>query len=152
MKRIYFSAIAAFAAVAAFFLTRKNNTVPSELGVVNGELAPAPASSSGVSSQTEGKNYVVPFPVIDESRDWNSLLYALEQQDNKEILTKTSNYVHAVFSSPVMCFKDDVEFYFHREAGHIDVRAAARLGKYDMGVNRRRVEDIRWKYLELMHQ
>lgn len=151
MRALYISLTALFAA-AAVFVIKKNNTVPPDLGVVNGKLAPEPVSSNGVSSQAQGDKYVEPFPVLDEANDWNSLLYALEMQERKQVLTKTSNYVHAVFRSPAMCFKDDVEFYFHRTAGHIDVRAAARLGRYDMGVNRKRVEVIRQKYLSLINQ
>jgi uncharacterized protein (DUF1499 family) len=42
-----------------------------------------------------------------------------------------------------MGFVDDVEFYTDDSAKVIHVRSASRLGKSDLGVNRKRVEDIR---------
>jgi uncharacterized protein (DUF1499 family) len=42
-----------------------------------------------------------------------------------------------------MGFVDDTEFYFPPDEAIIHVRAAARLGESDLGVNRRRLEQIR---------
>ena len=42
-----------------------------------------------------------------------------------------------------MGFIDDVEFYFDSNAEVIQVRSAARLGKSDLGVNRKRIDAIR---------
>jgi uncharacterized protein (DUF1499 family) len=42
-----------------------------------------------------------------------------------------------------MGFVDDLEFYFPREESVIHLRSAARLGESDLGVNRRRLEQIR---------
>jgi len=47
---------------------------------------------------------------------------------------------------PVFGFVDDVEFRFDRNTGCIHVRSASRLGISDLGVNRRRIEDIRRKF------
>ncbi len=47
------------------------------------------------------------------------------------------------FKSQLMGYVDDVEFYFDGKA--IQVRSASRLGKSDLGVNRKRIEDIRAK-------
>ena len=40
-------------------------------------------------------------------------------------------------------FVDDLEFYLDRLEKKIHVRSASRVGKYDFGANRRRVEAIR---------
>jgi uncharacterized protein (DUF1499 family) len=42
---------------------------------------------------------------------------------------------------------DDVEFRVDAAAHLIRVRSAARTGYFDLGVNRRRVEDIRGKLM-----
>ena len=44
-----------------------------------------------------------------------------------------------------MGFVDDIEFYAE-PSGLIHVRSAARLGKSDLGVNRKRVEAIRAQF------
>jgi uncharacterized protein (DUF1499 family) len=47
---------------------------------------------------------------------------------------------------------DDVKFLFSADQPVIDVRSASRVGYYDFGVNRRRIEDIRKRWNEeLMH-
>jgi uncharacterized protein (DUF1499 family) len=43
---------------------------------------------------------------------------------------------------------DDVEFLFSADQSVIDVRSASRVGYYDFGMNRRRIEDIRKKWNE----
>jgi Protein of unknown function (DUF1499) len=49
-----------------------------------------------------------------------------------------------------MGFVDDVEFWLDRTANVVHVRSASRLGKSDLGVNRKRVEQIRTKLAELL--
>lgn len=43
-------------------------------------------------------------------------------------------------------FRDDLECYFDAEEKSIHLRSASRLGYYDFGVNRRRVDDIRKRF------
>jgi len=45
-----------------------------------------------------------------------------------------------------MGFIDDVEFWQDPVAGVIQVRSASRLGQSDLGVNRRRIEEIRRRF------
>ncbi len=59
------------------------------------------------------------------------------------IVAETPAYFHAEFTSAVMRFVDDVEFALDESTRSINVRSASRLGKYDHGVNRKRVEEIR---------
>jgi uncharacterized protein (DUF1499 family) len=42
-----------------------------------------------------------------------------------------------------MKFVDDVEFWYDPTARVIQVRSASRVGKGDMGVNRKRIESVR---------
>ena len=48
-----------------------------------------------------------------------------------------------------MGFVDDSEFYFPQDEKTIQLRAAARLGESDLGVNRRRMEQIRLAFIDL---
>ncbi len=47
------------------------------------------------------------------------------------------------FTSAVMRFVDDVEFSLEGSTNSINLRSASRLGKSDLGVNRKRVEKLR---------
>jgi uncharacterized protein (DUF1499 family) len=51
-------------------------------------------------------------------------------------------YVKVEFRSAIFSFVDDVEFEFDDGAKVIHFRSASRLGYYDFGVNRRRMESI----------
>ena len=59
------------------------------------------------------------------------------------IIEQSDDYLYAEFESKLMGFIDDVEFYFDSNAEVIQVRSAARLGKSDLGVNRKRIDAIR---------
>ncbi|WP_083886972.1 DUF1499 domain-containing protein [Nodosilinea nodulosa] len=50
---------------------------------------------------------------------------------------------------PPLGFVDDTEFYLPEKEPVIHVRAAARLGESDLGVNRRRLEQIRFALKDL---
>jgi uncharacterized protein (DUF1499 family) len=60
-----------------------------------------------------------------------------------EITERSPNYLKAVFISKWMRFRDDVEVELDMQAGVIQWRSASRLGRSDLGVNRRRLDEIR---------
>jgi uncharacterized protein (DUF1499 family) len=57
----------------------------------------------------------------------------------------TGHYVHAKFTSRLFRFVDDVEFCIDDDLRIIHVRSSSRVGYFDFGVNRRRIERIRAK-------
>ncbi|MGF1673711.1 MAG: DUF1499 domain-containing protein, partial [Rivularia sp. (in: cyanobacteria)] len=60
-----------------------------------------------------------------------------------EVVENTDNYIHALSKSRIFKFVDDVEFYFPADENVIHIRSASRVGDSDLGVNRRRMEQIR---------
>jgi uncharacterized protein (DUF1499 family) len=58
-----------------------------------------------------------------------------------QVIQRRADYLYVEFSTPLMGFVDDVEFYCDGKA--IQVRSASRLGYSDLGVNRKRIEAIR---------
>ena len=118
---------------------------PVELGCVDGWLFRCPASPNCVSSQSADEgHYIKPFMyrgALEEAR--TALLSAIGELPRSEIVTVKPDYVHATFTSRWLRFVDDVEFCFDENSSVIHVRSASRLGYYDFGVNRRRVETIR---------
>jgi len=59
------------------------------------------------------------------------------------LVEEDETYLHYEFTSLLLRFVDDVEFLFDDEAKAIHFRSASRTGYGDLGVNRRRMEDIR---------
>jgi uncharacterized protein (DUF1499 family) len=54
----------------------------------------------------------------------------------------TGDYVHATVTTALWRFVDDVEFLWSEAEGVIHFRSASRLGRSDLGTNRRRMERI----------
>ena len=66
-----------------------------------------------------------------------------------KLITNEDIYWHVQFTTQLLRFIDDVEFYFDESQSLIHVRSASRKGYWDLGVNRRRVETIRSRFEEL---
>ncbi len=60
-----------------------------------------------------------------------------------KLVEETEGYLHYEFTSFLLRFVDDVEFVFDEGAKLVQFRSASRTGYSDLGVNRRRMEDIR---------
>jgi uncharacterized protein (DUF1499 family) len=59
------------------------------------------------------------------------------------IVTATDTYIHVECKSRIFRFIDDLELYFTSPSGIISIRSASRVGYWDFGANRRRVELLR---------
>ena len=114
-------------------------------GVVDGRLVPCPDSPNCVCSETaDGDAAIAPlaFPGEPEAA-LASLVEHLRAQPRVELVQVTPDYVHAVFTSALFRFRDDVEFRLDREARVIHGRSASRVGHSDLGANRRRIATLR---------
>ncbi|OKH21004.1 hypothetical protein NIES593_17205 [Hydrococcus rivularis NIES-593] len=115
---------------------------PTNLGVKDGKLAPCPGSPNCVNTQSQDpKSKIAPLPPVAIA----DLRKVIESMERTTIIEQTDNYLYAEFKSKLMGFVDDVEFYFDPNENVIHVRSASRLGQSDLGVNRKRVEEIRAK-------
>ncbi len=59
------------------------------------------------------------------------------------LVEEDESYLHYEFTSLLLRFVDDVEFLFDDETKTIHFRSASRTGYSDLGVNRRRMEQVR---------
>ncbi len=119
--------------------------VSSSLGLNNGHLSSCPASDNCVVSQNaDSKHAIDPIPYhVDRNAAKETLLKVLTVVPRTEVIEDTDNYIHALSKSRIFKFVDDVEFYFPPHESVIHVRSASRVGESDLGVNRRRLEQIR---------
>jgi uncharacterized protein (DUF1499 family) len=119
---------------------------PNTLGVKNGQLSPCPGSPNCVVSQgnPDAEHAIDP---IAYSGDPASALARLEalitEMPRTAIIEKNDTYLYAEFTSKLMGYVDDVEFYLDPANSVVHVRSASRLGESDLGVNRKRIEAIR---------
>ncbi len=124
---------------------------PTNLGVQSGQLAPCPSTPNCVSSQSQNaQNKIEPLTYSSSPTEAiANLKTVINSLPKTKIITETENYLYAEFTSALMGFVDDVEFYLDESAKTIHVRSASRLGQSDLGVNRKRIETIRAKLNEL---
>ena len=67
----------------------------------------------------------------------------VEAMAGAKVVKSDAGYLYAQYTTPLMRFVDDVEFWYDPAAQVIQVRSASRVGKGDMGVNRKRIEAVR---------
>jgi len=113
------------------------------------ELSPCPKSPNCVSSLSEDEShYVKPLAyegTVEKAK--KKLIGVISSMKRSEIVAAEDNYLHATFVSFLFRFVDDVEFYFDNDRRIIHVRSASRTGYSDLGINRKRVEEIRKRFM-----
>jgi uncharacterized protein (DUF1499 family) len=60
-----------------------------------------------------------------------------------KLVDEDESYLHYEFTSMLLRFVDDVEFLFDDDTKTIHFRSASRTGYGDLGVNRKRMEQVR---------
>jgi len=127
-----------------------SGTRPDKLGVHDGRLAPPKLTPNNVNSQIDRRadaaHYIEPLRYSgDARRAWAALRQVIDSMPRAKVVKAEPNYLYAEFTSKLMGFVDDTEFYLDERAGVIQVRSASRLGYGDHGVNRARIEHVRSK-------
>ncbi len=127
-------------------------TPPADLGVHDGKLKPPSKTPNNVSSQASlypdhpQRDYadIAPFAVsgqLDVAMD--RIARIVEDMEGAKIVAREPGYLYVQFTTRLMKYVDDAEFWFDPVARVIHVRSASRLGSSDLGVNRKRIEFIR---------
>jgi uncharacterized protein (DUF1499 family) len=118
---------------------------PPNLGVKNGRLAACPASPNCVSTQAEDAEHRIEALRFTGTsvEAMAKLKQALAGLPRTQIITETTDYLHAECRSLIFRYPDDVEFWIDEPNQAIHMRSASRLGRSDFGVNRARMEGIR---------
>ncbi len=119
------------------------------LGVVNGKLSPCSAAPHCVSSQYDGGLHATAPIAYEASREEarERFVSIVRSVPRAEVLTDSPDYIHAAFTSRFFHYVDDVEIYLDDRAKVAHIRSSSRVGFYDFGANRRRVKEIRERFL-----
>ena len=134
-----------------------HGTAPADLGVHDGKLKAPSDTANSVSSQADrwpghaqqAYARIAPLALIRGGPDdtMARLRAVCQAIPGAEIVTSKSDYLYVRFSTRLLKFVDDTEFWFDPKAQVIQVRSASRLGRKDFGVNRARIEAIRARLL-----
>ena len=129
-------------------------TPPTDLGVHGGKLKPPSKTPNSVSSQASlypdhpQRTYadIAPLPLRgDANATLDRIAGIIESMEGGKIIRREPGYIYAQFTTRLMKYVDDAEFWYDPSTEVIQVRSASRLGSSDLGVNRKRIETIRQK-------
>ncbi|MBU1077799.1 MAG: DUF1499 domain-containing protein [Spirochaetes bacterium] len=122
-----------------------SGTRPDNLGIRNGRLAPCPGTPNCVSTfEKDRRSGIEPLNYTGtRQKAKKKLLKAIYSFKHSQIITEKEGYIQAEFKTLLWGFVDDVEFYLPDNEKVIHFRSASRIGKFDFGVNRKRMEKIR---------
>lgn len=108
-------------------------------------LSPCPDSPNCVSTQaTDESHAITPFRYKKLRVEAKEALKAvINSLSRTKLIEEDESYLHYEFTSLLLRFVDDVEFLFDDDTKTVHFRSASRTGYSDLGVNRRRMEDLR---------
>lgn len=132
-------------ALVALSFTGCGGRMPEDLGAHEGEFKACPASPNCVSSFATDQRHRIEALSIEgaPAAAWRALEAELASRPRVEIAKRSDDYLHAVFTTRIVRYRDDVEFFMNAVAGRIEIRSASRVGYGDMDANRSRIESIR---------
>jgi uncharacterized protein (DUF1499 family) len=145
-------AVLVVVAIAAGRLGLLQGTPPTDLGVRDGKLKPPSMTENSVTSQAAlypdhpQRKYadIAPLRLRGDGPATLARIKAIvESMDDAKAIKSEPDYLYAQFTTKLMKYVDDVEFWYDPAAKAIQVRSASRVGRGDMGVNRKRIEAVR---------
>jgi len=89
------------------------------------------------------------WKVEDSEKAFSELIQILENTPRLKIINKEKNYIHAIATSRIMRFIDDIEIKNLNQDNTFQIKSSSRLGIYDLGVNKRRVETLRFRLIDI---
>jgi uncharacterized protein (DUF1499 family) len=112
-------------------------------------LVACPDSPNCVSSQadpSDEKHYIEPLTLSDTSPDIAGMATWMAGRERCEVLDQGDIWLHATCSTAIFKWTDDIALLVDSDAGVVHVRSASRVGKSDLGANRKRVEAMRTEW------
>ncbi len=96
------------------------------------------------STASTEKNYTDPIAYKKTSNDVIERIAAVvSEQKGAMIKTQDANYLHATYKTALLGYTDDLELLLDDNSGVLHIRSASRIGRSDLGANRKRIEALR---------
>ena len=112
---------------------------------ITGDIAELPACGAlpnCVNTQS-GHGIHAGEPIQANAAEWQQLKSWIGLQDDWQIVSEAPDFIHAVVTTPVMKFQDDVHLLFIPRDKLVQVRSSSRIGISDLGANARRIGVLR---------
>ena len=119
--------------------------------LINNQLSKCPDTKNCCNTEfkEQSSHYVPAIKIVNKTKVPISILKTIIQNMNGEIKIEKDNYLSAIFSSSIFGFIDDLEIRIDRENNLIHLRSASRVGRSDLGVNKKRILLIKKQYKKL---
>lgn len=152
---VVISVVLAIALLVAGQAGMLRGAMPTDLGLRNGQLKPPANNPNSVSSQASlhtshpFRAYadIAPLAYTGDGAaalaEFARAVAIVKAMPGTTVVEEKPGYVYAQCQTRWLKFTDDLELALDESARVIHVRSASRLGKSDLGVNRKRVEAIR---------
>ncbi|XDD47673.1 DUF1499 domain-containing protein [Leptospira sp. WS39.C2] len=135
-----------FGLLTVIFFMNCTGTRPDQLGIRTGKLTDCPKTPNCISSfsdPADKEHFRSAEPYKKPTSEAISILKSrILNHPRTKIIKEENNYLYVEFTSFLMRYVDDVEFYFDEKTKLLHFRSASRLGKSDLGVNRKRIESL----------
>jgi uncharacterized protein (DUF1499 family) len=120
------------------------NSQAPELGVENGQLKPVSSKPNNVSTQAQdAAKKVTPLAVkASTAATMAALKQAVSEYGHAKIHTESDTYLYVIFTTDLMKYHDDAEFWIDQANGVVHFRSSSRAGYSDMGLNRKRYDAL----------
>ena len=131
-----------------FWKAMKSQSMKPKVGLVDGKLKSCGPKPNCVSSfaDKDSSFYIEPISAGNIEVIWDNLNLLLPDLGLK-VISSTESYIHAIDTTSLMKFVDDVEFLLDETNGLLHMRSASRVGYSDMGANKKRLNKIKKELL-----
>jgi uncharacterized protein (DUF1499 family) len=144
-RRIRQNPLLSLCLLCVLALASCSGTRPSDVGIAGLGLAPCPSSPNCVSSDaSDAAHHADAFELSAPADEvWGIVQEEIARLPRATVVESTPSYLHVECASALFGFVDDLELQLRVPDGLVAVRSASRVGYSDLGVNRRRVEQLR---------
>ena len=89
------------------------------------------------------------WKVTNADESFRELIDILKNTPRIKIINISDDYLHALATSRVMKFIDDIEIKKSEKGNILKVKSKSRTGFYDLGVNKRRINTLHFRLVDI---
>ena len=89
------------------------------------------------------------WKVNNANESFKELIDILGNTPRVKIINIEDDYLHALATSRVMKYVDDIEIKKYEKENILEVKSKSRIGFYDLGVNRRRINTLHFRLIDI---
>ena len=89
------------------------------------------------------------WKVTNADESFRELIDILKNTPRIKIINIKEDYLHALATSRVMKFIDDIEIKKSEKSNILKVKSKSRTGFYDLGVNKRRINTLHFRLIDI---